>query len=107
VVGIARKVAHQASKPAFAGGAAVAALAGSVAAGKALKPKRRTMNVGPVAWPKVRIKAPKMPDMDAVANGVSKAGQQVGRTGERLGKIATDIQKAGETTERVGKLLSK
>jgi hypothetical protein len=107
VVGVVRKVGQQAAKPALAGGAAVAAIAGSVAVGKALKPKRRTINMGPVAWPKVRIKAPKMPDMDSVANGVSKAGHHVGRTGEQLCKIATDIQKAGETTERVGKFLSK
>ncbi len=104
---IARRVAQQAAKPALAGGAAVAAIAGSVAVGKALKPKRRTINVGPVAWPKVRIKAPKMPDMESVASGVSKAGHTVGRTGEQLSKIAIDIQKAGETTERVGKLLAK
>jgi hypothetical protein len=101
---IARGVAQRAAKPAVAGGAAaVAVIAGSVAAGKALKPKRRTINV----WPKVHIKAPKMPDIDSVARGVSKAGHTVGRTGEQLSKIAIDIRKAGETTERVGKLLGK
>ncbi|MBV9424664.1 MAG: hypothetical protein JOZ98_17265 [Solirubrobacterales bacterium] len=46
-------------------------------------------------------------DLDSFADGVRKAGKQVGRTGKRLGEIASDIQQAGETTERVGKLLSK
>ena len=43
---ITRTVARRAAKPAVAGGAAVAVIAGSAAAGKALKPKRRTINIG-------------------------------------------------------------
>lgn len=89
------------------GAAAAAALAGSVALGKALKPRRQALDLGPVSLPKVRIKTWKMPDLDSLASGVSKAGKKVGRTGEQLGKLAGDIQKAGETTERVGKLLAK
>lgn len=63
--------------------------------------------VGSASLPKVRVKSPRVPDLNSVASGLSKAGQQVVRTGEQLGKVATDIQRAGETTERVGKLLSE
>jgi hypothetical protein len=110
-------VVERAGKPALAGGAALAALAGSVAVGKKLKPKRRKFNLGPVtlpkvgpgSLPKVHVKTPKDLDLDldSVAGGLSKAGKRVGRTGEQLGKLAIDIQRAGETTERVGKILAK
>ncbi len=118
-------VVERAGKPALAGGAAVAALAGSVALGKTLKPKRRKFSLGPVSLPKVgsgslpkvgsvslpkvRVKTPKDLDLDldSVASGLSKAGKRVGRTGEQLGKLGVDIQRAGETTERVGKILAK
>jgi hypothetical protein len=46
-------------------------------------------------------------DVNAMANGVKRTGQQVGRAGEQLGKIAGDIQRAGQTAERVGRLLAK
>ncbi len=124
-------VVERAGKPALAGGAAAAAIAGSVALGKALKPKRRKVNLGPVSLPKigadslrkigsdnlpklgsvslpnVRIKTPKVMDVDWVGSSLITVGQQVGRTGEQLCKVCTDVQRAGETTERVGKLLSK
>jgi hypothetical protein len=98
---------QRAAKPALAGGAAVAAVAGGLAVGKALRPKRRTIDLRHVAWPKLPMTPPNMPDVHSVAKGLSKAGQQVGRTGEQLAKIGGDVQNAGETTERIGKLLAK
>jgi hypothetical protein len=99
---------QRAAKPVLAaGGAAVAAVAGGVAVRKALRPRRQTIDLRGVGWPKLHVAPPKVPDMNSVAKGVSKAGEQVGRTGEQLGRIAGDIQKAGETTERIGKLLRK
>ena len=96
-----------AAKPVLAGGAAAAAVAGGIAVGKALRPTRHVIDLRAVRWPKLRVASPKLPDMNSVAKGVSKAGEQVGRTGEQLSKIAGDIQKAGETTERIAKLLAK
>jgi hypothetical protein len=98
---------QRAAKPVLAGGAAVAAVAGGVAFGKALRPRRHTIDLRAVGWPKLNVVSPKLPDMTSVAKGVSKAGEQVGRTGEQLARIAGDIQKAGQTTERIGKLLAK
>ncbi len=98
---------QRAAKPVLAGGAAVAAVAGGVAVRKVLRPRRNTIDLRAVGWPKLHVASPKVPDMNSVAKGVSKAGEQVGRTGEQLSRIAGDIRKAGETTERIGKLLAK
>jgi hypothetical protein len=94
-----------------------------VAAGIALTPKRRKMlgvTVSPARLrpraPKVggglgslskRVPSPSKLDMDALASRIAATGQQVGRSGKQLSKIASDIQRAGEATERVGKHLSK
>jgi hypothetical protein len=117
------RFAQRAGKPALAGGVAAAGIAGVVAAGKGLRPKRHKVLGVVVPRPKLGLRAPsvgfdlgslskRLPtasqlSIDSVADGVTKTGQQVGRTGKRLNKVATEIQKAGETTERVGKLLSR
>jgi hypothetical protein len=87
----------------LAGGAAVAAAAGGIAASKLRRSKRRKFV--PVGRPK--IQAIKMPELDAIAGGISNAGRHLGRTGEQLSRIAEDVQTAGTATERLGRLLSK
>jgi hypothetical protein len=71
-----------AAKPVLAGGATVAAVAGGVAVRKVLRPGRHVIDLRAVRWPKLRVASPKVPDMSSVAKGVSRAGEQVGRTGE-------------------------
>jgi hypothetical protein len=76
--GVAQIVVEKTPTPVLAGGAAVAGIA-MIAAGKALKPKRRS---------------------NSVADGLAKAGEQIG-------KLGSEIQHAGDTTQSVGDALSK
>jgi hypothetical protein len=75
---VAQTVVEKTPTPVLAGGAAVAGMA-MIAAGKALKPKRRS---------------------NSVAEGLAKAGEQIG-------KLGSEIQHAGDTTQSVGDALSK
>ena len=117
------KTTERAGKPALGGAAAAASIATAVAARRSLKPKPRKVLGMPLTRNKFGILTPNggfdisslsknLPspsklDIDSVAKGVARTGQQVGRTGQQLSKLGTDIQRAGETTARVGKLLSK
>ncbi len=78
VSGVAQTLVEKTPKPVLAGGAAVAGFA-MIAAGKALKPKHRS---------------------NSVADGLAKAGEQIG-------KLGSEIQHAGNTTQSVGDALSK